>query len=203
MENTELGNSLKNSFNSLQKYFDLQLKLNKLILTNKMSEIFSFIVLFVILIALSGFVLIFLSFAFVYWYNERTDSTFLGFFWVALFYILIGLLTFLLRNRILFNPLRNIFGEILYRDEAMQTNKIPFESKQEMNSLIRTYKDQVEKENADLKEQFDELADQLTIPNIIQSIGKSIYNTYMTTSNVAKIVFYLISKFRNRKKDDE
>lgn len=203
MENTELGSSLRNSFYSLQKYVDLQIKLNKIIITKKMSEILSLIALFIILIMLSGFAVLFLSFAFVYWYAENGGKDYQGYLIVAAAYILISLILYVFRNQIIFNPLRHLFGNILFRDEELGANKIPFESKEEVNQLIIKYKNELNRETEILKDNIDELGDQLTVNNIIVSIGRSLYNTYMTSTNVAKVAFYLFNKFMNRKKGDD
>ena len=126
MENIELGSMLKESFSSLQRYVDLQLKYNKLLLTQKMSEILSLMVLFIILLGLSGFILIFLSFAFVGWYEENVGSVFYGYLWVSAFYFVIALLIYLLRKQILFDPLRIVFGNILFREESSDYGRYSF-----------------------------------------------------------------------------
>jgi energy-coupling factor transporter transmembrane protein EcfT len=200
MENTELGSSLRNSFLNLHRYVDVQIKLSKIIVTKKMSEILSLIALFVLILLLSGFFILFLSFAFVYWYTERGGVTFHGYLIVAFSYLLLAILVLLLRNQIIFNPLRKLFGNVLFRDEELGANKIPFDSKEEVQHLIVKYKAELEKETKELKENIDELGDRLTINNIIISIGRSLYDTYMTTTNVSKIAFYLINKLINRKK---
>ena len=202
MENIELGGALKDSFNSLQRYIDIQLKYNKLLLTQKMSEILSLIVLFVVLLGLSGFILIFFSFAFVNWYSEQGGSMFHGYLWVTLFYFIVAILIYVLRKPILFNPLRIIFGNILFREESNNGNETPFKTKEELNINIAKAKAELHVETDELKAKIDDLGQKLTVPNILLSAGKSLYSSYVTTSNIVKVSALLASKIltKNKKK---
>jgi hypothetical protein len=200
MENIELGSMLKESFSSLQRYIDLQLKYNKLILTQKMSEILSLMALFVILLGLSGFILFFLSFAFVGWYEDNIGSAFFGYLWVSAFYFIIALLIFLLRKQFLFDPLRSIFGNILFREELNNEEDVPFETKEALNINIAKYKVELSNETEELKAKIEALSDKLTIPNILLNAGKSLYDSYVTTSNIVKVSALLVSKILTKKK---
>jgi hypothetical protein len=200
MENIELGSMLKDSFSSLQRYVDLQLKYNKLLLTQKMSEILSLIVLFVILLGLSGFILVFLSFAFVNWYGEHFGSLFHGYLWVALFYGVAALLIYLLRKPLLFGPLRIIFGNILFREESNSGIDVPFRTKEELNINIAKCKVELANETDELKAKIEFLGDNLTISNILLNAGKSLYNTYVTTANIVKVSAQILGKILKKKK---
>jgi hypothetical protein len=200
MENIELGSLLKDSFSSLQRYIDSQLKYNKLLLTQKMSEIFSLIILFVILLGLSGFILIFFSLAFANWYYEQGGSMFHGYLWVTLFYLLIAIVIYLFRNPFIFNPLRILFGNILFRDEATEKTHIPFHSKEELGILIAQSKEELLNETENLKVEFENLTEKLTIPNILVSFGKGLYDSVVTTSNIVKISFLVMRKLFGSKK---
>jgi hypothetical protein len=208
MENIELGGMLKDSFGSLQRYIELQLKYNKLLLTQKLSEILSLIVLFVILLGLSGFILIFLSLAFVNWYGEHFGSLFHGYLWVTLFYALLAILIYLLRKPLLFGPLRIVFGNILFREEALNKEDVPFTTKEELSINIAKCKAELHVETEELKAKVESLGENLTITNIILNVGKSLYNSYVTTSNIVKVSAFLMSKLlskkkKKRKKDQE
>jgi len=206
MENIELGDALKDSFGSLQRYIELQLKYNKLLLTQKMSEIFSLIILFVILLGLSGFVLIFFSLAFVNWYSEMVGSVFHGFLWVTLFYLVIAILIYFFRKPFIFGPLRIMFGNILFREESTSGEDIPFKTKEELNENIAKCKVELHNETDDLKIKIEALSEKLTVPNILLNAGKSLYNYYVTTSNIVKVSALLASKIlskKKRKKDED
>lgn len=198
MDNIELGSMLKDSFGSLQRYIELQLKYNKLLLTQKLSEILSLIVLFVILLGLSGFILIFLSLAFVNWFGEHYGSVYTGFLWVSLFYAIIAILIFLFRKPLLFNPLRNLFGNILFREEAANNVEIPFKTKEELQINITRCKAELQIETDELKSKIELLGDKLTLNNILISAGKSLYQTFVTTSNIVKVSALLAGKILNR-----
>lgn len=206
MENIELGGMLKDSFSSLQRYIDLQLKYNKLILTQKMSEILSLMALFVILLGLSGFILFFLSFAFVGWYEDNIGSTFFGYLWVSAFYLVVALIIYLFRKQLIFDILRNVFGNILFREETNNEEDVPFKTKEELSLNIAKCKVELNNETEELKLKIDSLSEKLTVPNILFNVGKSLYETYVTTSNVVKVSALLMSKLlgkKKRKKDEQ
>jgi len=200
MENIELGGMLKDSFGSLQRYIDLQLKYNKLLLTQKMGEILSLIVLFVVLFGLSWFILIFFSLAFVDWYSENGGLVYHGFLWLTLFYFVVAFLVYLLRKQLIFNPLRITFGNILFREETLNGDDIPFTTKEELNINITKCKDELHDETEELKAKLESLSEKLTIPNILLSAGKSLYQSYITTSNIVKVSALLVSKILSKKK---
>jgi hypothetical protein len=200
MENIELGSMLKDSFGSLQRYIDLQLKYNKLILTQKMSEILSLIVLFIILLGLSGFILIFLSFAFVNWYGEHFGSILHGYLWVTLFYGVAAMLIYLLRKPLLFGPLRIVFGNILFREETNSGEDSPFKTKEELNINIAKCKVELRNETEELKAKIEFLGDNLTITNILINTGKSLFNSYVTTANIVKVSAQILGKILKKKK---
>ncbi|HEY9115692.1 MAG TPA: phage holin family protein [Bacteroidales bacterium] len=192
---------LKDSFGSLQKYIELQLKYNKLLLTQKMSEIFSLIILFVIILGLGGFVLIFFSLAFVNWYSENVGMMFHGFLWVTLFYLVIAILIYLLRKPFIFDPLRIIFGNILFREESINGEDVPFKTKEELRSNIAGCKVELHNETEELKTKLEALSEKLTLPNILLNVGKSLYQSYITTSNIVKVSALLASKIFSKKKE--
>lgn len=200
MENIELGGILKDSFSSLQRYVDLQLKYNKLLLTQKMSEILSLMTLFAILLGLSGFILIFLSFSFVSWYKDYVGSAFYGYLWVSLFYFILAVLIYLLRRQFLFGPLRIIFGNILFREETNDWEDIPFKTKEDLNVNIANYKTELHNQTEDLKNKIEYLGDNLTLTNILFNAGKSFYNSYVTTANIVKVSALLMRKILTKKK---
>lgn len=200
MENIELGSMLKDSFSSLQRYVDIQLKYNKLLLTQKMSEILSLIVLFVILLGITGFILIFLSLAFVNWYGEFVGTLFHGYLWVTLFYAFAATLIYLLRKPLIFSPLRIIFGNILFREESINGKDVPFKTKEELSNSIAACKIELHNETEDLKASIEFLGENLTLNNILLNTGKSLYNTYATTANIVKVSAQILSKILTKKK---
>lgn len=200
MENIELGGMLKDSFGSLQRYIDLQLKYNKLLLTQKMGEILSLIVLFVVLFGLSWFILIFLSLAFVEWYSENGGIVYHGFLLLTLFYFVAAFLVYLLRKPLIFNPLRITFGNILFREETLNGDDVPFTTKEELSNNIAKCKAELHDETEELKAKIESLSGKLTIPNILLNAGKGLYNTYVSTSNIVKVSALLVGKILRKKK---
>ncbi|MBU2553246.1 MAG: hypothetical protein KKF98_02230 [Bacteroidetes bacterium] len=197
MEKSTLGEALHGSFDSLKEYIDSQFKYNKLVLTQKLGDITSYFALLFIVSALAGGLVLFLSFAFANWFANITNlDEYWGYLIIALFYgAAIGLII-KYREVLLFSPVRNLLGSILFDDDLTVDGKNPFSNrdamKEEMKLLSHTMKQQQE----DLKQQFQTLEQSVTITNIAQELFKNVYKSVVTTKNVAKVVFFLVRRLK-------
>ena len=117
MDKANLDESLKSAFVELQEYLNLQVKYNKMLMAKKMGEIMSHLALFLILAGISGFLLIFLSFAFVVWFNQHYDAPYAGHLIVASFYLLLALIILVFRKQILYGPMRKLFGGVFFDED--------------------------------------------------------------------------------------
>ena len=192
MESKNLDGSLKDTLVGLQHYVDLQIRYNKLLLAKRMGEISSIFVLFLLLLGIISFALFFLSFAFVDWFAANYSNRFYGHLIVFGFYFLIALLLFLLKEPLIFGPIRKLFAGIFTGEEDNGDNKKVFHSKEAIDLLLRNYRETIKEEEADLKEKFEKLGKVFTLPNVIQSAGRSIYKSFVTTSNMARFTYNLV-----------
>jgi len=206
MESGNFENSLKQALVGLKHYVDLQVKYQKLILTKRLSELSSMFALFLLLLGVSGFILLFLSFSFVEWYTSFGERLH-GFLLVSLFYIVIGLVLIVFRQQLIFSPLRKMFGNIFLGDDADPITSASYKTKESLELQIANYKDILENEEDDLKEKFQKAGKTFTIVNVVQGMAKSVYKTFVTTSNIARMTYSLVNKLRGgskkkrRKKD--
>jgi hypothetical protein len=88
----------------VETYTRTTVDLAKLRVVQKASEILSKIAMTVLLIVLSLLVLVFVSVGAALWIGELLGSAFYGFFIVAGFYLVLALLLYLLRDRIVKKP---------------------------------------------------------------------------------------------------
>ena len=172
-----------------------------MLLAKRLGEVSSYFILFLLLLGFGGFLVFFLSFTFVAWFNEIVNSKYLGHLVISGFYLVIMLVVFLFRKPLIFSPIRKLFGEIFIGEESENPEDInSFKSQAKLTSDLKKYKKGInEKENL-LKKNFSQLGNQLTIRNIIQTVAKNAYASFITTSNIAKMAFNLIKRFTSKKK---
>lgn len=210
MEHKNLDNSLKDTLVGLQHYIDIQIKYNKLLLAKRMGEVSSIFVLMLLLLGVFSFALFFLSFAFVEWYTANYESRFYGHLIVFGFYFFIGLLLLILREPLIFSPIRKLFARVFAGEENGDNAKNVFGSKEAIELQLKNYREILKEEEADLKERFEKFGKAFTLSNIIQSAGRSFYKSFVTTSNIARVAYGLvkrvkggISKKKSRKRKKE
>lgn len=196
MKSKNLDGSLKDTLVGLQHYVDLQIRYNKLLLAKRMGEISSVFTLFMILLIIFSFALLFLSFTFVDWFAAQYDNRYFGNLIVFGFYSLIGLILILFREQFIFGPIRNLFANIFATKEDNGDNKKAFRSKEAIDLLLINYRETIKEEEDDLKEKFEKLGKAFTLPNVIQSAGKSIYKSFVTTSNMARFTYQLVKRIK-------
>ncbi len=199
MKGNQIGSAFQDSFESLKSYIDIQVKYNKLVLTQKLGDITSYFALLFIVTALAGGLLLFLSFAFVYWFAKTTDlDVYIGYLIVAGFYlVLIGLIVNY-KERLLFSPIRNLLGSILFENEMPGSAVNSFRNKESMTKMIKELGHQIHQHQEELTSKFHVLQESLTLANISQQLFQNVYSKIVTTSNVARIAFLLIKRLKQK-----
>ncbi len=206
MENSSLGEVLHSSLDALKGYVDNQFRYNKLILTQKLGDITSYFALLFIVSAFAGGLILFLSFAFASWFATITNlDVYWGYLIIALFYGTIIGLIIKFREYLLFSPIRNLLGSILFEDDLSIDGKSPFSDRETLKKDIKALSVSMIGQQQELREQFQTLEQSLTISNISHEIFKNVYKSVVTTKNVAKVVFFLVRKLkpRSRKNIDQ
>jgi hypothetical protein len=108
---SELGGNVKD-------YINLRLDLLKLTITEKMASIGAFFLVSVIFFILFLFVLMFFSLAFIFWFRDHVGAAYVGALIIAGVYIIVGLVMFLLRNKLFINPLVEQLSKILMEETS-------------------------------------------------------------------------------------
>lgn len=201
MDKVNLDDSLRLVLVELQEYLSLQLKYNKMQLAKRMGEIISNLALFLIALGIGGFLLIFLSFAFVAWYNEHYGVLYTGHLIVAGFYLFLLLILILFKNQLIFTPIRKLFGNIMFNEDDDHVEyEEAFRTTESLGIRVRKYKKQLKKKEEKLGKTFRSLSTQFTLANIFQTVVRNAYNSFITTSNIAKTAYSLIKRITAKKK---
>ncbi|MDP2722379.1 MAG: hypothetical protein Q8O72_06465 [Bacteroidales bacterium] len=202
MESNQIGTAFQESFESLKEYLDTQVKYNKLILTQKLGDITSYFALLLIVIALAGGLLLFLSFAFAFWFAKVTNlDVYYGYLIISAFYLILIVIAIRFREKLLFNPIRKLLGTILFEEEIQGETTNPFGKREDLKKTIKVMHYEMQEQQKLLHAKFHQLNETLTFVNISQQIFQSVYAKVVTSTNVAKLAFLLIKRLKRKRPD--
>lgn len=200
MEKVDFSTPLRDTLEGFKSYVAIQVAYNKLLLSKKMTELSARLVLFLLIFGISGLILLFLSFAFANWFAYNYGELFVGYLILVAFYFLLAALIFIFRKNLIFKPIRNITGKILFSEKDDQDVANAFNSIDSLNLQIEKSRKILSQEEENLKANFDELSQLYTVPNILQQFAKNTFDSVFTTSNVARITYFIVQKFKRKKK---
>lgn len=198
-EKIDLGAPMRDTLDEIKKYLDQLFAYNKLIFTKKIGELTSYLTLLMILALFATLILIFLSFGFVWWYSGgNTDRMFIGFLIVAGFYALLALIIFFSREGLIFKPIRKALGNIIFNDINTNVRKETFESSEMLDAKIKFSKEMLQNKEEKLNGLIRDLGEVYTLENLSKHFFQNVYNTFVTTSNVAKIVYNFVKNIKRK-----
>jgi hypothetical protein len=117
MEQKKVSESIAEMTEQVKTYVQLRIDLFKLSLTEKLATLTTTLLISIIFFIVFLFFTLFLSLAFIFWYKEYVGTAWAGSLIVAGFYILIGIVVFLLRDRLFLNRIVTQISKILLEEE--------------------------------------------------------------------------------------
>ena len=111
--NKSISENLSELVGYYKQYLQLRLKKAKISISEKFIEAVSGIAFGVVFWLIMLIVLIFLGFAFAYWYGNKYDNFALGFIISAGAYLFLGIFFYLLRKPLIFDPLARKLTDVL------------------------------------------------------------------------------------------
>ncbi len=117
MEKNPLSENLTEITAAVKSYINARIDLLKLTLLQKITKAGTFMLTFVSVLVSLFSVMIFLMFAFSFWYGQKTGNLAQGFLISAGIFLILLVLIYLLRRVIFSNTLVKIFSNILFSDE--------------------------------------------------------------------------------------
>lgn len=100
-----------------KKYLELQKEFVKLDATEKMTVILSTILIVTVLLLLGSIVLLFLTFALAYYLGDVLGSLSLGFGLISAFILLLTVIFYLNRNRMVIQPMARFMTKLILTKE--------------------------------------------------------------------------------------
>jgi hypothetical protein len=123
MESKKLCDNFDELSENIKAYIKLKTDLLKVSLTEKLSLITSALLLSVIFFILFLFITLFISVAFIFWYRDHAGPLYVGALIVAGFYLIVGGIVFLVRNRLFVDPLVSKISQILLEEDEDEKNQ--------------------------------------------------------------------------------
>ncbi len=117
MESTKISDQFTELTGSIKDYVELRIDMFRLILAEKLSRIFTFTISLMIFFILFNFIFMFISIAFILWYREYVGPAYTGALIVAGFYLLLGILVWILRKSLFINPVVSQISKILLEED--------------------------------------------------------------------------------------
>ena len=111
--NKSISENLSELVGYYKQYIQLRLKKAKISISEKFIEAVSGMAFGIIFWLIILIVLIFLGFAFAYWYGDKFDDFALGFIITAGAYLVLGFVFFLLRKPLMLDPLARRLSDVL------------------------------------------------------------------------------------------
>jgi hypothetical protein len=117
MEQKKVSESIAEMTEQVKTYVQLRIDLFKLSLTEKLATLTTTLLISIIFFIVFLFFTLFLSLAFIFWFREYAGAAWVGSLIVAGFYILIGIVVFLLRDKLFLNRIVTQISKILLEEE--------------------------------------------------------------------------------------
>jgi hypothetical protein len=116
MEHKKISESITDLTEEARRYVELKIDLFKLDLTEKLATLTTTLLLSIIFFIVFLFFTLFLSLAFILWFKEYAGAAYVGALIVAGFYILVGLIAFLFRDKLFLNRVVAEISKILIEE---------------------------------------------------------------------------------------
>lgn len=123
MDIEKLYKDVNETFENIKSYFDLKIELFTIILYEKILKVFSSILAVIIIAIFLLFFIFFMSLAFVAWYGQETGSFAQGYLIAGLFYLILGIIIYLARNKIFLNPIIKKISKTIFNTENEFSHK--------------------------------------------------------------------------------
>lgn len=117
MEPNSIPENFSDLTESAKDYINLRIDYIKLLLTEKIAKLASFFLISVIFFILAMFLILFISFAFVFWFGEEVGPTYVGALIIVALYLILGLLIYGMRHQWFINPMVRQLAKILMEEE--------------------------------------------------------------------------------------
>ncbi len=122
MDKEKFDKSLNKTVESIKDYINLKKEYYSLVLLERLAKVLTRFVVVITTTMLLFFFLLFLSFAFVGWFQHIAGSQTLGYVVIAFIYLVIGALVVVFKKQLFLNPLIKGINSIFTEEEETFEN---------------------------------------------------------------------------------
>lgn len=179
-----------------KNYVNLRLAQLSLSFSKAFARLNAVIVVAMILLGLAGFILLMLSFAFVFWYGSKVGTYYHGFLLVALFFALTGLFVYLFRQKLFIDPvIRSIIRRI--NEDLSEEGLIPkVQNTRELERQLELISLKIKQSENQMETKFAEMGESLNPANL----AKQLFGNLLSSSTVAISLLDLLITFLRRRR---
>ena len=149
------------------------------------------------------FILFFATFGFVHWYADRYGSLYEGFFIAAGFYLLVTVLVLLFKNRLINKPVRKNINKSISEGVSDLPAAVSPEDEEFADKLILQLHEKIVKQEEVLRKSFGNLESVFNMENLLRQFANNAIHSIVTTTNIAKAVYFLTSRLKRKKQKKE
>lgn len=194
----EFARPVKQLSAGLVNYINLRINQVSLIIGKRMAELTTTIVTVTILAGFATMILLMLTLAFVSWYGSNVGSYTHGLLIVAAFYLVVGIIIFLSREKLISDPVVRLMNKRkMFTDIKELGENIPVSSLDDLEKRIELMKLQLQHSELLMEQNLQDVSENLKPSRIISSI---LDQTFSSTAVTGKIVSKLLTFFLDKKK---
>ncbi len=203
MDRENINGPLKTALDEAKVYVDLQIKLNKAVFAKKAEEFSSNLFLGLIFLFIAAFLMLFITLGFVSWYADNYGDQYVGYLIAAGFYLVVALIIFMFRDAFVEKPLRKLINKSVLDDAKDFVDNPDISDKTFTDKYILAVKERVMKQEAIVKQSYENIGKVYNFENITRKLMTNIYRSVVTTANIAKVFYTLTSKLKGRRHKKE
>ncbi len=191
---------ISQSFTQIQKELSNQINLRTqlagLLLSRKMAGIASQLITMLIIAGLFSMILLFLSFAFVFWYGEQVGTYYHGFLMISLVYTLLGVVVYLNRKKLFLDPIvkkMNEKGHLAIKNE--ENPEIEINSIEDLNRQTELTRLRIQFSDITLEQQWQKMGNELSPSRLI---NKWLERSWLSSDFLIKLLEITINLLRKK-----
>ncbi|MBK9291229.1 MAG: hypothetical protein IPM52_06355 [Bacteroidetes bacterium] len=187
---------IKEITNEARAYLNLRVAQLSLSFSKAFARLNAMIVVAVVMLGLVSMVVMMLSFAFVFWYGSKVGTYYHGFLIAALFYVLVGLLVYVMRQKLFIDPVIRGMVRRLNEDLASDGLIPKVQNLQELQVQLELISLRIKQSEHQMETKFAELGESLNPANL----ARQLFGNLLSSSALAVSLLDLIIRLLRRRR---
>ncbi len=195
----EFTRPLKNLNVAIQGHISNRLNYFGLQMGMRLTAHFSCIVSLILLTGFASLILLMLSFAFVFWYGSHIGPYHHGFMIAGLFYLLLALLLYINRKKLILDPLARQTAKHSYTSGGLDDELGPVKSLDDMKNREEILKLKIEHSELVMQQKVQELSEAYAPGNISKVLLGHLLTSTTVLTKIALITTNVLAQRKAKK----